>query len=753
MRPYFIKAGFTVFSIFISCLIIASLFFLGHASPEKKTPEKRVGQAESPDEEKLLSAERDRLTPVHKAAVLNDAEEIVRLFGEGAAVDAEDANGLTPLWHAAKWDSIEAAKILLDRGANPDPLREILNPSINRLIEGSPMTQAIRNKNVEMVKLLISKGAPVNETDPARWGPLFQAIKERDLEICRILIENGAKAYAPVFFECNNETPECRECVGEIFSTPLHETANCADAEIARLLVENGANVNALDYSGRTPLLIAIKEAEFPSCTDLSKEFPGREPDEQDFREYIYYLLDSGAETNIFVETFLGRTREVKKFLDRGPERMKEVERRRGYTPLHYAIQKGKFDIAGMLIDFGVDVNAKAVGTMVENIIFSSWCMNPSSYIASETSQEWDASEGTTPLHVAAGSPYDKGLEIGERLIEAGADVNARDTCNFTPLHVSIFSCSPQFARLLLSKGAKIDAADHNGDRPIHMASAINRTQYRQWRGISLDLNCRTNAQLVKVLIEAGADANALDGMGLTPLHKAICKDVAKELIAAGADVNARSTYSRTPLSMARQSMNDEVARFLLEHNAIEEARPSGTNGKTYPDDDKYPQLPEDAEDYEVYSGYIQNSKSGRVVIRGHTGLVGEHTRLTDLEKAIEEMPSLTPELYADFEKKNEQAFALGPHFKISGPYYIIGKNEIDHLFSRDGGWERFHQNFPGYSGIIGMSRVGFNKNKDLALVYIRFTFGDLASRGFYCLLAKENGSWVAKERYLIWIS
>ena len=54
--------------------------------------------------------------------------------------------------------------------------------------------------------------------------------------------------------------------------------------------------------------------------------------------------------------------------------------------------------------------------------------------------------------------------------------------------------------------------------------------------------------QLVKLLIEAGADVSAANDEGMTPLHIAQCASAVKALVAAGADVNARAHGGMTPL-------------------------------------------------------------------------------------------------------------------------------------------------------------------------------------------------------------
>ena len=144
------------------------------------------------------------------------------------------------------------------------------------------------------------------------------------------------------------------------------------------------------------------------------------------------------------------------------------------------------------------------------------------------------------------------------RLLQQGADVNARDRWACTPLHRAGWHDRVQVARVLLAHGADVNAADEQGETPLHWAAE------------------RGHAQVARVLLASGPDVNARARLGWTPLHVAASfghTQVAGLLLEHGAEVDVRARPGWSPLHLAASLGHSETAKLLLEHGADVNAR------------------------------------------------------------------------------------------------------------------------------------------------------------------------------------
>jgi Ankyrin repeats (3 copies)/Ankyrin repeats (many copies) len=135
-----------------------------------------------------------------------------------------------------------------------------------------------------------------------------------------------------------------------------------------------------------------------------------------------------------------------------------------------------------------------------------------------------------------------------EAALVAGADPNAVNNRQHTPLHYAAQYGYSDLARLLIDKGAEVNAVNSYQQTPLHYAAQ---------HGYS---------ELARLLIEKAAGINAKNGLQQTPLHLAAQKgqiDIARLLIEKDAEVNARDDHQNTPLHWAAVNGHTELAELL----------------------------------------------------------------------------------------------------------------------------------------------------------------------------------------------
>jgi ankyrin repeat protein len=172
--------------------------------------------------------------------------------------------------------------------------------------------------------------------------------------------------------------------------------------------------------------------------------------------------------------------------------------------------------------------------------------------------------------------------DIVKILLEEGADVNAKDKYGRTALMIAseygkrglerkyqtegpnlvgglnTHYETAKVVKVLIENGADVNAQDDDGDTPLSNAL------YQR------------HMEIIKELIKNGADVNIKVDNGRTPLHIASDwlglqnPEIIEILISKGADINARDNDGKTPLSLAKKGGRTEVAEILRKHGAKE---------------------------------------------------------------------------------------------------------------------------------------------------------------------------------------
>ena len=165
------------------------------------------------------------------AAEKNKVNRIHRLIAMGQDVNKTN----WALFGAARFDSKDAAKLLIESGADVNA-----KPYDGRTV----LMEAVDRNNADFARLLIESGADVNAKDNDGTTALMMAAGKNAYNIAKLLIESGADVNA----------------MNNLGRTALMRTAYMSygnSVDLAKLLIKSGANVNAKDNAGETALSIA----------------------------------------------------------------------------------------------------------------------------------------------------------------------------------------------------------------------------------------------------------------------------------------------------------------------------------------------------------------------------------------------------------------------------------------------------------------------------------------------------------------
>lgn len=149
-----------------------------------------------------------------------------------------------------------------------------------------------------------------------------------------------------------------------------------------------------------------------------------------------------------------------------------------------------------------------------------------------------------------------------EGLLANGADVNAKLNGGTTLLHVAAYRRNIQAMKFLIERGANVNARDKRGDTPLYRV---------QWLPISPKwVTPDQQKTATELLLFNGADANIQNDVGLAPLHILALwwdeKELVELYVSNGADVNIVVNDTYTPLDLAVDRENNQMADALRGH-------------------------------------------------------------------------------------------------------------------------------------------------------------------------------------------
>jgi ankyrin repeat protein len=277
------------------------------------------------------------------------------------------------------------------------------------------------------------------------------------------------------------------------------------------------------------------------------------------------------------------------------------ADARGGSTPLMHAAAVGAVESMKLLLDHKASVNAANAAGLTALMMSVTDIDKVRLLLAAGADVNVATKRGRTALMLAAASDGSapivrllmargadpKAVDVGKgtalhqavrggdlatihMMLDAGLGVNDASFGGFTPLIGAAFTGTVEGVKLLLSKGANVNAVSDDGSFQKVKAGTI---ALGNWTAL-LAAATLGSPEMIRVLLDAGADVSARDVRGMTPLMLAVATDrqnatVIGLLIKRKADLNARSLAGETALDWARKIGNPATVQMLERAGAV----------------------------------------------------------------------------------------------------------------------------------------------------------------------------------------
>jgi len=405
----------------------------------------------NPDPEELPrdpgSSQRDAAAdalsaPLFEAIAAQDPAWVDELLAKTPPLSGRDRQGRTPLVAAIATGKTDLVKLLLDAGADVNgSIGELSWPSRSKMVLLDPIAEAEAEVDPEAQDESEVERASTSAEVP-RSAEIELSGCVRKLTPIEAAVETGCPAVVQQLLDA-----EAAVCGAES-GAPLSLAAREGDPEVVQLLLDAGADLEARDACGRTPLMNACTGG-FPEVAELLLE-AGVDPvaKGEDGETAILCAAESGA--RVLVELLAARVGEPegREALNVCAEHdLTEEQRNRDsrVRRLFEAASRGKLAAVDKLLAEGV---------------------------APDASEEEDEELQVTPLMIAAEAGE---LEVMQRLIEAGADVNRVAEGRTTIFRVLSAISMPRDRReaaleYLVGRGADLRFTDPQGRNAVKMA-------------------------------------------------------------------------------------------------------------------------------------------------------------------------------------------------------------------------------------------------------------------------------------------
>jgi ankyrin repeat protein len=511
---------------------------------------------------------------LYEAVDARNLTALTNLLNQGTDINARiDAGGMTPLILAAIYDRTNVVEFLIAHGADVNlPANDRVTPlmcavqntrksdHVVRLLltnganvnqpcgwQRTVLFEAAEQNREDMVKLLLAHDADVNAEDEYGRTVLVAAAQKGATSAVKALLDTGKYASAEKQIKAalvratESSLGASREPRAEIIRlleaaggrnakartgvTELMQAARAKDLERVKLMLSQGADVNAQGPEGETALMLALGNWQPATRGQLNVS---------DYAK----LAARGDEIALLL-------------LKKGADFLPEDDHRQ--TAFQIAVNGRRSKVVIALLDRGADRNANYFAyTDLMLAAIANDAVRTKALLAAGAQLHFRAGRyqfGQTAIHFAAGS----GTNALLVLIEAGADINAEDIHQRTPLAIAAGAGNLAVARILIEKGALI-----KGTPALSSAAGSD------------------NLELVKLLLANGASVAPEPGVNPPALTTAAMgpnPDVLRLFLENGGNVDGAGTAGDTLLITAAKFGRTANVKLLLQRGAKVDAK------------------------------------------------------------------------------------------------------------------------------------------------------------------------------------
>lgn len=491
------------------------------------------------------------------SARVGNLDAIKILLNSGAEVNFHTTNNsVTPLMAAIFHGQKNCVEYLLSVGANP---------KFKNYKNENALMLAARNDDINIYKLLIDKGIPINARDNSENTAMLWAAEQCSPRIISFLQENGADIFD----------------VDKYGNTALHKSLKNRTSTVGYLM-ENGVNINQANKNKNEtlPLSYAISKGNLMmikyiinKCSRLNIEpkitdnmiFSAISDNRFEILELL--LKNSNLDINDIYSDYTSPLIAASSNIEMMDIILKlgfdiNSTGKRSKNALIYAAGHNNYSAVKFLLEKGADPNIVIDGNFnALNAAFGNSDLRITKILLNNNA---DPNMLFSNSYIFKSMIENDNIEILKLLVEKGLNLNTKFEDNTTLLHSAVYKNSIQFVKYLVENGFDISIfEEYTIDSPLIQAARRHHIPENDMSDVftylinsGIDVNSRNNyfetpllyaAQndvvITKLLVENGADINAKSSNGENALKKAISMskfDIVKYLIEQGADINAK---------------------------------------------------------------------------------------------------------------------------------------------------------------------------------------------------------------------